>query len=275
VKKALRPLDVGEARELLRTLDGASIEPPPVIGVAFPEGMKWGFRKLEGVQLRGVDCGGPRIFGSLFHRPLIKTCSFRDVTLDGLAIWRADFLDCRFEATSFGKRYRGLFKKSSFVGCSFIDCRIEGVGFDGTSFTHCHFDGSRLTDVRWERCVLEGVNASGSMTSTGFVGCELRRVDFSAVAFSNCSLLDNHVADLKLPDNSGNFLLAPRVLLEAQNALQRQLSPDGFEQYAVLARILSQSRSDILVDESLFQRVPQAERSVVMSTLFRLRHPGA
>jgi hypothetical protein len=251
------------------------MEPPPVTGVEFPEGMEWRFRKLEGVRLRDVNCGGPKIFGSLFRRPLIKRCSFQDVTLDGLAVWRADFLDCRFEAASLGKRYRGLFKKSSFVGCSFIDCRIEGVGFDGTSFTRCHFDGSRLIDVRWERCVLNEVDASGSMRSAGFVGCELRQVDFSAVAFSECSFLDNNAVDLKLPDNPSNFLLAPHLLLEAQNALQRQISPDGFEQYVVLARILSQSRSALLVDESLFQRVPQAERSVVMSTLFGLRRPGA
>jgi len=256
-------------------LDGSSAEPSPVAEVSFPEGMEWRFRRLEGVHLRDVDCGGPKIFGSLLRRPLLKGCSFQNVSLDGLAIWRADFSDCRFEAASLGKRYRGLFKKSSFVGCSFVDCRIEGVTFDGCSLTRCRFDSSHLSDVSWQRCTLNELDGSGSMKSVGFVGCELRQVHFAAVVFSGCSFLDNNAVGLELPDNTANFLLAPRLLLEAQNALQKQLSPAGFDQYVILARILSQSRSDLLVDDSLFQRVPEADRSAVMSTLFELRRPRA
>jgi hypothetical protein len=275
VKKTLRQLAVREARDLLRSLDGASTERPPVTGVEFPEGMEWRFKRLEGIRVRDVDCGGPKIFGSLLRRPLIKGCSFQDVILDGLAVWRVDFVECRFEATSIGKRYRGLFKKSSFVGCSFIDCRIEGVTFDGSSLTRCHFERSHLSDVRWDGCVLKDLDGSGSMKAVGFVGCELRQVDLSAMAFSGCSFLDNNAVDLGLPDNPTNFLLAPQILLEAQDALEKQLSPMGFEQYVVLARILSRSRSDLLVDESLFQRVPEADRSVVMAALFKLHRFGA
>jgi hypothetical protein len=125
--------------------------------------------------------------------------------------------------------------------------------------------------VGWERCTLTDVEGAGSMKSVGFMRCELRHVNFSAVTFASCSLLDNNAVDLTLPDTPSNFLLAPQLLLAAQETLRERLSADGFDQYVILARILSQSRSDLLVDESLFQRVPEAERRLVVSTLHELR----
>lgn len=261
----VQELSGNEANKLLSSLkDGQS-----VANVGFPHGLTWRFRSIDGVEFRSVDLGGPNIFGSWLGRKRFTRCVFYDALLDGIAIWKVDFLACTFKDVTFGERFRGLFKKCSFTDCSFENCLIRDVSFDETPIRRSHIQGGRVS-ASWRGCTLEQVTAATTMRSSGFTGCTFRDVDFSQTKFVGCGFSDNSGEPL-LPNTPDNFLLNPKKLLDMESQLKNRLTPESLTKYRRVAAAMSQVTSDLLVDESMFSEVPRGERAVVMGQLFEQR----
>ena len=83
---------------------------------------------------------------------------------------------------------RCTFRGVTFVDCAFVDCRLEDCVLE-----ECALGGSSLSQVRFERCRMLGLNfaaASQLMLSVQFADCQLDYAGFSGMALRKTAFRD-------------------------------------------------------------------------------------
>jgi hypothetical protein len=202
----------------------------------------------------------------------VRECRFETVDFDDFDVKKVDFLDCHFEKVTFGERYLGLVKDCSFTRCTFVNCRFDGLEFVESTLRSCRFEGIKGERAGWRDCLLEDVVLSGTLDKTNFVGASFRRVDLSQAELHDSSLVYTKELDVKLPDRPENFVIDAQLFLDAEPALRARLPPAALETYRRLAKGWSPFGSPFIVYPGVVQELPASERSVVLATLYEMRH---
>ena len=138
----------------------------------------------------------------------MTNCHFTNCRCQEIGFWDANISDCEFVAcdmtdAAFGgvdmnrprpNRYSNvIFQGCDFRGsahsceaydsCSFINCRLEHIDFEGAVFSDCIFEG-KLQDVMFKARSA----ACGPIRTNRLSGCDFRRTELVACAFVNIDL---------------------------------------------------------------------------------------
>jgi hypothetical protein len=219
-----------------------------------------------------VDWPGPGIKGGLFRRAHIQECRFEKVNLDSLRCRKVDFVDCRFEAVTFGEHYFGNFNDCTFLRCTFIKCRFDAVGFMESTLRSCRFEAIKGERTRWRECLLEDVTMSGSLAKSHFIDSRLREVDLSKVEFLDSVILGGEQNEVCLPDEPRNFAVDPKVMLAAEDQLRSKLNTEALARYRHFVEGVTQIGSRFLVNPEVLSVLSPESREIVMATLYEMRH---
>jgi hypothetical protein len=194
------------------------------------------------------------------------------VNLDDFDAKKVDFLDCHFDRVTFGDRFLGLIKDCAFARCYFVKCRFDAITFEGSSLRSCRFEDMRGERARWRECLLEDVAISGRLSKTNFISNVFRRVDMSAAELHDSAFVYTKEGDVDLPDRPDNFAIDAQLFLDAEPALSSKLEPEALETYRRLAKEWSPFGAPFIVDPGVVHEMPPRDRSVVLETLYGMRH---
>ena len=164
-----------------------------------------GCTKLYALRLRDYDFSGAKLDSGWIENCVFENALFEAVDLSGLADHGNRFQQCVFDKTNFriavlgykGTEYeacrfaradfaRTAFIRPEFNGCQFLDCKLNGVDFNASSFVNCTFEGS-LKSV-WFR---GGYGFPGDPDTFG----PARPNKMRNVSFANAGLRDVHFSN--------------------------------------------------------------------------------
>ena len=123
------------------------------------------------------DYRGARIRHAVLRSISISDADFSGADLRNIRIENGELRNCIFEGASLVEM---ITRESNFNRCDFrrADLRMAHIGYGGTDFTSCTFDGVKIARVGFLNAVFTDVNFSAR---------DWKRTDFRASGFWNCS----------------------------------------------------------------------------------------
>ena len=126
-------------------------------------------RDFSGQTIEDVDFAGADLTNAKFKNAFVKNCDFTAAKLIHAALDAADFEGCSFHGVSFKRWY--FDGAPTTAHARFVDC----------DFTGADFEDRDLTNVRFVRCKLAGVEPKSPRTIDGvvLVECDVDRDAFA------------------------------------------------------------------------------------------------
>jgi uncharacterized protein YjbI with pentapeptide repeats len=184
---------------------------------------------LRDVHLSGIDFSESRLNSLRFHGCEIENCSFNDAECQDWRMWDTRISNTSFRSTDLRRSALGAVdegKRNSFrsvdftkadllqtadesadiIDSIFSDSDLTKVGFQGTVFVNCVFEG-RLDEVIFNRYAFRGERyPPNEMKGVDFRRARFRFVEFRRLAMTDvkwpegddCILLENYSETLKL-----------------------------------------------------------------------------
>ncbi len=265
-------MSAAEAERLLAGFSHGKGVGKEITDVQFALGVRWKPADVRGVRFSNLGWHRATIIGRLLGRGRVQDCRFEKVNADDFRCRKVDFVDCQFEAVTFGEHYFGNVRECSFSGCSFVKCRFDAVGFVESTFRSCRFEAVRGERTQWRNCSLEDVTMSGRLAKAQFIDSGLRKVDLSRVEFLDSGILGGEQNEVRLPDEPRNFAVDPKIMLAAEEALRSKLNPEALARYRHFAEGAAQVDSRFLINPEVLSVLSPESREVVMATLYEMRH---
>lgn len=270
-KTEILHLTTAEAGRLLAAVTARSGGTKEIIGVEFPSDWAFPPRTFQGLTVEGVVCEAPRLKSGFLRRLSVIDSSFKDVTLEGIRCTSAEVSRCRFERVDFGKRLRGVCSEIAVTDSEVLRCRVEAVSFSKCSLSKTRIEDATLRDVRWQNGSWSDVCVSGRISRLQMVECRIVDCDLSAAQLSEVAFVDCQIRGLRVPAREDNFVVDAVALLEVVADLQTDLATDALAVYAEKAKVLSQIRGPVVIEDELWSMLDNDSRRAVMKALFRAR----
>jgi uncharacterized protein YjbI with pentapeptide repeats len=168
--------------------------------------------KLSGVKAKGVD---------------FDMVDFSDAIFTGAGLDASVFFECRLPGADFSG--------ASLVGTSMDGCDATGAGFSGADMSNFRtgmksvFDGARLTGIKGEQSVWDGVSAKGAdFGESKLAGAQFPHCDLSGARLYACDLAGAMLRKANLRDAQGGDANFFQALLEQADLSGASLVASNF-----------------------------------------------
>jgi uncharacterized protein YjbI with pentapeptide repeats len=169
-----------------------------------------GFTEIRNKKISGVDFAGAQLRHLRLFEVTLVGCCFDDADLRDLRMWATDIENCTFKNADLRESSFGALlgaKRNSFVNidfsradmrqtawisaslrrCLFKDTSLVGVNFQGSTFSHCTFEGE-VHDVIFNRNAFRREDLpANTMDHIDFTKARLRFVDFRNLKLDHVS----------------------------------------------------------------------------------------
>lgn len=117
-----------------------------------------------------------KIFGSTFENVLFESSDLQGAVLGGVHERRRNsFKNVIFRSTNL----RGaVFQEAGFLDCSFLNCRLDRVDFQSSTFENCVFEGELRDVLFYSRAFRKGPFPDNEMKAVDFSRASLRWTEF-------------------------------------------------------------------------------------------------
>ncbi len=173
----------------------------------FPYGSKTIRKDLKNINVSWIDFSYSDFEECNFTNNTFANCIFNYVTFVELRQWNCRYINCTFLNTDFRNATLGV--DTSFDGCIFQNCKLQGKYFDfGTKnkFTNCDFlkcniQSALILSVTFENCTFSSrfsnVRFSGSLEAN--IRTQHDKNEYPATLL-NCIMTDSKFKGVELMD---------------------------------------------------------------------------
>jgi uncharacterized protein YjbI with pentapeptide repeats len=253
-------------------LSGLAV-PAPSIGRTFRTAIAdvvelQGISELHRVQWKGLDFTGVQMDNVRFHDCTITDCVFDKARCQDWRLWNTTVTDCTFCSTDLRNSVLGAIKDSrrdvfrgvvfrktdmrgtiyasaEFDHCIFENARLDKVNFNGSSFSHCSFEGE-LREVMFYRKAFRAEDLPpNEMDHIDFTRARLRSVEFRGLELKSVFfpddedhiILDNYpqTLDKLLGKLAGRTDRAARLLIALLSLKRKWAAPS--QRRGILSRL--------------------------------------
>lgn len=167
-----------------------------------------GLIEIRGAHWKGIDFSGARLGSLRLLDSTIEDCSFEGARCQDWRMWGTTVVKTSFRSADLrqaalggvdnGKRNsfrevdftkadlrQTVYVSCDMIGCTFVDCKLSKVDFQGTVFVNCRFEGE-LDEVLFYRQAFRGEAFPGNEMK----GVDLRRAKLRHVEFRGLNMSD-------------------------------------------------------------------------------------
>jgi uncharacterized protein YjbI with pentapeptide repeats len=233
-------------------LRGLYLPDPSVLRDIAVSGMTFqaigGMLEMRGAKWSSLDLAHARLPNLRFFDSSAEDCRFEKASCRDWRLWNTEVVRCAFEGADLRDSTLGtlhgekpntwrdvsfdradlrnlLMYRSTVMGCTFRDARLDGAKFQQSAIQACVFSG-RMTDVLFDGRDLPGEPPAAAMYDVDFSDASLTHVEFRGCRF----------VDVRMPDTADIWVIPdyPKV---ARFALTL-VAEDSRLEAQMLARIL-------------------------------------